>query len=243
MNFLKKIFEQKDKISDSDSTDKIKDSACKNEQELVERFGGIALDKQRNLSKVIGELNWGVNMAEGTISFGTELHFPMQVLGSFSHASETWLWAWANQQSNIPENLLKQATALKNYGEKNGIDLLMNSEFDAQVNDLHLIGMVASGMFDSSAYYLANYGQGTLVVTFNAKVIDAQNADDQARISTVFPELISLFEMNHKNALSYYLSAKGYKLTEKQNKLTGVKNGNKLTAEFDDLFRMTSLNG
>lgn len=234
MNFFKKIFEQKDKVSDTDVTGR---------QELLERFGGIALDKQRNLFNVIGELNWGVDMTAGEISFGSNLHFPMQVLGSFSHSSETWLWAWANTQSNIPENLLKQARELKRYGEAHGIDLLAGAEFAAEPNDLHLIGMIASGMFDSSAYYLANYGQGTLVVTFDSQLIDEQSMEDNVRISTVFPELISLFEMNHKNALRHYLTAKGYALTEEQYKIVGIKNENRLTAEFDNSFRMKSLNG
>lgn len=215
---------------------------CKTEQELIERFGGIGLERQLDFAEVIGNNGWNIDIQKAEISFGADLTYPIQVLGSFSHASETWLWAWANTQSALPESVLQQALQLKKYGEDNEIDLLRNSQFDATMDDLHLIGMTASGMFGSSAYYIADYGQGAMVVTIKSNTLDKNQKDQHLRIATVFPQLISQFEMNHKAALLNYLSAKQYDVVDEVLKLTGTKNGHSINAEFDELNRLTKLN-
>jgi hypothetical protein len=238
MSFFNKLFSNEDPASDS-----ISDTACHSEQELLEHFSGIGLDKQADLFEVIGENSWNVDIQKGEISFGAGLDFPIQVLGTFSHSSSTWLWAWANTASGLPEKIIEQAARLKKYGEENAIDLLRNSEFDAEINDLHKIGIIASGMFGSSGYYLADYGTGTMVVTIKSDMIDQQRAQDHLRILSTFPQLISLFELNHQIALYHYLLASGYDVVQDEQTLKGTKNGDTISAVFDDLHRLIKLNG
>jgi hypothetical protein len=219
---------------------------CKTEEELLERFGGIALDRQLNFGEIIGTNGWNVDMGKEEISFGPSLAFPMQALGTISHSSQSWLWAWANTKSGLSESVIKQSLQLKKYGEDNGIELLKNSTFDFTKDDLHLIGIIASGMFNSSAYYIADYGQGAMVVTIISDKVDKAFNDNplsHLRILTVFPQLISQFEMNHKLALTHYLTVKGYDISEDGNKITGTRNGNSIVGQFDELSRLTSLNG
>ncbi|MCP2025882.1 hypothetical protein L1276_001022 [Flavobacterium sp. HSC-32F16] len=211
--------------------------------DFLEKFGAYTLDKQHNLYNVIGENSWNVDLNKQEIYFGDTLTFPIQVLGSFSHSSETWLWIWENK-SGYSESLMEQALALKKYGEENNIDLLKTGQFDAYQSDLHLFGMLASEVFNSSAYYLANYGQGTMVLTIKSDLIDNQESYDNIRVSTVFPEFISLFEINnHKNALVNYLLLKGYKLFENKNELIAEKNEKKITATFNENNLLTGLKG
>ena len=241
MSFFKK--KSGDKVEQKSEARFDNISVCKSEQELIEKYGGMALEKQFHFGEIVGSLSWNVDMQTGEISFGDQFVFPFQVLGTFSHSSETWLWAWANERAGIPENLMKQALALQKYGQDNEIDLLKNSEFDANRTDLHLIGSIASGMFNASGYYLANYGPGTMCVTVKSDEIDRNYKDSHYSIAAVFPQFISLFEMNHKNALMGYLQAKGYETNEEGNVLTGRKDGKVITAEFDNLSRLTKLNG
>lgn len=217
--------------------------SCKTEQELIERYSCIAFEKQLDFGEVIGNNNWNVDMAQGTINFGHNLTFPMQVLGTISHSSQTWLWAWANTKSGLSESIIRQSLQLKKYGEDNGIDLLRNDTFSLSKDELHQIGSIASGMFNSSGYYIADYGQGAMVVTIKSSIVDKARTENHHRILTVFPQLISQFDINHKNALKNYLVAKGYSVTETVNTLTGNKNGNSITGEFDELSRMKNLNG
>ena len=211
--------------------------------ELIEKYGGIALEKQRHFADIVSDLSWNVDIQTGEFSFGDRFTFPFQILGTFSHSSETWLWAWANERSGIPENLMQQALMLQKYGQDNGIDLLKNNQFNASKTNLHQIGLIALGMFNASGYYLANYGQGTMCVTIKSDKIDNSYENNHYFAMTVFQQLISLFEVNHRNALINYLQAKGYEIKETDNTLTGSKDGKIIKAEFDNLFRLTKLNG
>jgi len=121
--------------------------------------------------------------------------------------------------------------------------LLTVSEFDATDQDLHLIGIVASGMFGASAYYLANYGQGTMVVTVKSELIDRVAKNDFARVSSIFPQVISTFELNHRTAFMNYLTQKGYALTETATTVSATAGADTLTATFDHLGRLANLQG
>jgi hypothetical protein len=213
------------------------------EQELLERYAALAYDKQSDLYEVIGDNDWNVDLDAGTISFGPQLIFPVQVLGTFSHSSETWLWAWANAQQNLPELLLSQARQLQAYGEQHDIELLTVSTFDATKLDLHSIGAIASGMFGASAYYLADYGAGIMVLTVKSDVIDQVPSNDFARISQVFPQVISVFEFRHRPAFIHYLTQKGYEVTETADSVSAALRPGALTATFDNLGRLTNLKG
>lgn len=213
-----------------------------NENDFLEKFGANALDKQRNLHNLIGENSWNIDMQKEEITFGDNLTFPMQVLGSYDHSAQDWLWLWENKAAGYPESIMQQALLLKKYGEENGIDLLKNGRFNASYNDIHLIGMIASEVFNSSCYYLGNYGQGTLVATIKSDAIDQLGSDDVIRISTVFPELISNFDVsNHKNALINYLTIKGYTINLNEENLEAEKNGKILHASFNERNLLTSL--
>lgn len=245
MGLFNNLFKNKKAENNSVSINGIESTKhFKNENDFLETFGANALDKQRNLFGIIGENSWNVDMNKEEITFGENLTFKIQVLGSFSHSSETWLWIWENKAGGYSESIMKQALSLKKYGEENDIDLLKVGKFDATNEDLHLIGMIGSEMFDSSCYYLADYGQGIMVVTIKSNIIDDYKYDDLARILTVFPELISTFEIqNHKSALNNYLISKDFQIVHEENELKAEKNDRKITAAFNDNNLLTSLNG
>jgi hypothetical protein len=212
-------------------------------QALLERYAALAYDKQNDWYEIIGDNSWNADLDAGTISFGPELVFPLQVLGTFSHSSQTWLWAWANAQSDLPAGLLTQAGQLRAYGQLHGIELLTASEFDATGQDLHVIGIIAAGMGGASGYYLANYGQGTMVVTVKSELIDRIPKNDFVRIPHAFPQVIMQFELNHRPAFIHYLTQKGYSVTETADTVSATVDFGTLTASFDHLGRLANLQG
>lgn len=246
MGLFNKLFKKKEENKESTSP-VIQPNISKHftsENDFLEKFGVAALEKQRNLYDVTGDLSWNVDMDKEEITFGENRTFPMQALGSFSHSSETWLWIWENKAAGYTESVMKQALLLKQYGEQNNIDLLTVGKFDAVENDLHLIGMIAVEMFNGSGYYLGNYGHGTMVLTIKSDVIDKVESEEFSRILTVFPELISIFEIqNHKNAFTNYLTQKGYKLTSNGNEIKAEKNENVINAVFNEDNLLIKLNG
>lgn len=216
---------------------------ARTEQELLERYAALALDRQSDLYEVIGDNSWNVDLTAGTISFGPQLVFPLQVLGTFSHQSRTWLWAWANAQSNLPGQVLGQARHLQAYGAQHGIELLTVSEFAATENDLHRLGLLASGLGNASGYYLANYGAGTLLLTLKSALVDQAPKNDFARIPSIFSQVISLFELPHRPAFIHYLTQKGCAVTETADAVSANVGAGTLTATFDELGRLTNLQG
>ena len=243
MGFLKKIFGGGDNPpANAPLPVEADQTPCTTERELLERYGGMGLEKQFAFGDVIGGNSWNADLQAGTISFGPTLTFNVEVLGTFSHSSETWLWAWANKQLELSDGLLRQALQLKAYGETHGIDLLRNATFGFSVNELHIIGIIASGMFSTGGYYIADYGQGAMLVTI-AGGPHQQPTNSHHKVAVVFPQLISQFELDHKRAFKAYLIAKGFTVSESGNTVTGAKDGKTISGEFDELSRLTRLVG
>lgn len=238
MGLFERLFARADKLAGD-----VPFSSATTIQQLIEQFGGIAFEKQLSFGEVIGDNNWNVDVVQGTISFGPRLVFPMQILGTISHSSQTWLWAWANTKSGLTAQIIEQSLQLKKFGERNTIELLQKDTFDFSKDRLHHFGVIASGMFNANGYYIADYGQGAMVVTVKSSIIDQAQRDDHHRMLVVFPQLISQFEVDHKNALMHYLRAKGYNVTTNGDVVRGAKSGNSITGSFDASSRLMELKG
>lgn len=210
---------------------------------LLEKYAGIAFEKQYSLSEIIGNNDWQIDMESGLISFGEGLNFPIQILGSYAFDSGTWLWGWANEASDIPSHLLQEANELKQLGENFNIEFLSMPEYKMEPTDVHSLGLIASGKFASSAYYAGNYGSGILLATLKGQLIEEVKYNENARILSVFTELISVFTVNHKRTFENYLLSKGYILQETGHSLAAEKGGNIITAEFDEKNRLAKING
>src|ERR1019366_7124181 len=174
MSLFKKLPGQEEKSNPEESAKPQGIIPCKSETELFEMYGGPAFEKQLLFNKLIGQYNWNVDTKKGEITFGTQFRFPVQIIGTFSQSSGTWLWAWANTQSALPDVITKQASELKKYGDDNGIEFLSKGEFPFAKDKLQFIALIASGAFGCSGYYLGNYGSGTMVATITSPEAESQ---------------------------------------------------------------------
>lgn len=211
--------------------------------ELLELHAGLSFEKQLIFGDVIGGRSWQFDMTTGSITFGNELSYPIQIIGSLSFGDSSWMWGWANHQSGIPESLLEHSNELKNMGQTKGINELVDGHFNVDEGFEHVIGMIACGVFETSSYYCANYGQGTLVMTIDSDEIPSVDTNNFEKIMTNFPQLIGSIALNHKAAFKNYLIDRGFELKIEEQKITGAKNGKVVTGEFDELSRLTGLNG
>ncbi|WP_316738239.1 DUF6882 domain-containing protein [Pedobacter aquatilis] len=215
----------------------------KSEQELIERFGGIAFDKQIAIADAIGANSWSLDMINEKINFGDAVEFSFKILGSFSRTTGTWLWAWANTAVEESDESLLHANKLKAYGEENDVDFLKLDSFEASNIDLHLIGLTASGFLKTTGYYIADYGTGAMVFTIQNDEILTKEEIGCEKIETVFNQLINDFDVSQRFALKFYLMEKGYEVTEIGNNLTATHNAKTIFAEFDNENNLTKLNG
>ena len=249
MGFLNRLFgkpkpkQENEKSEQPTSKESPKTEPIKTEKELFESYAAYGFEKQVDFSELIEDKSWDADLTRGSITFGDGLEFPLQIIGSFSYSVNTWLWSWANSQSNLPENLLIDAKALKEFGVKNKIDQLRTPEFSIKQEDLHRLGLIAVGMFDADAYYLADYGSGVMLMTVKSELIQQNRKDNHYRIFTTFPQVISNFEVDHRNTLIHYLKSKGYEVEESDTQVIGTKANEKCTASLDSLNRVVNLGG
>lgn len=214
---------------------------CQTEQELIERYGAIALEKQTAFYQIIGNKPWHINVEGSHVIFGSNLVCPIQVIGTYIPDSQAWLYAWANPAGNFPEVVLSHARQLKEYGERHNNDFLRYHGFQATENDVHKLGLIASGMFEATGYFIADLGDTALLLTvYNAKVPN-RTKEDLGAIPDIFPAICNLFPMNQRSAFLQYLAAKGLQYSEDGDTVTALKNDVSIVAKFDENGRMTNL--
>ena len=134
---------------------------------------------------------------------------------------------------------MTQALRLKAYGVQNNIPELIEPKIAATDHEGHIIACIASGMYKNYFYYAGNYGAGTAFFTIDTPEEDLKGQPDS--VLTVFPELIGVFELDHRKALSFYLKDKGFEVYDTNDNLKGVSAKLTITAHFDELNRMTKL--
>lgn len=100
---------------------------------------------------------------------------------------------------------------------------------------------MACGLFNSKSYYCANYGQGTLVLTIGDNGIHEIDNNKVEKVLTVFPQLISSLDLNHRSTFKNYLIDRNFKLIDSENTIKGLLNEQLIVAELDSTNRLTSL--
>ncbi len=202
-----------------------------------------SFDKQLHFSDIVGSRDWHFAADSGSLYLGNQYHWQTQLLGTESEASGTWLWAWANTDSNIPTHLLVASLSLKAYGEQHGIPELTTPQLPLDQVDGHMLALLASEICEANAYYRCPYEGGALFVLIMDENFPKCTDPPLQRIATVFPQAIaSLGIPDHKLALAGYVDHYGLRHESDGDKLVVKENGEPvLTATFDELNRLTNL--
>ncbi len=214
--------------------------------EYLEQYALVSLEKQDKFSRLIGEHTIELDIDSGVIRFISDRDraIPFQVLGTESANTLTWLWAWSDEQPEIPANLLSSAFQLKEWGERHDVREFSIPSIDLSRADGQMISLIASKVCNASCYYRDPYEGGSLYVLLFDPTIDAMNPFDRAGLFRNYLDLNSLYDVNYRNALLSYFRAKGLKTIETGRKVTcELESGGQVIAEFDDSGRLQSLNG
>ena len=212
--------------------------------DYLEHYALISLEKQDKLDRLIGEHTRELDIDAGAIRFSNGLAVPFQVLGTESGNTLTWLWAWSDEQPDMPVHLLTSAFQLKDWGEKEDVREFCSPSLDLNKADGQIISLIASEVCKASCYYRDPYEGGAIYVLLFDKSIDAQPPFDVAGLTRKLSDLVSLYEFNHRNALLSYFRMKGLSPVETGPAVTcELGSGDQLSAEFDASGKLTSLNG
>ncbi|WP_182871493.1 DUF6882 domain-containing protein [Rhodopirellula sp. JC639] len=208
---------------------------------LLSQNIGVSFAKQIAFADLIGERNWGVSMSEGVATFGTDLSFPIQLLGTEADGDASWLWAWANEQSNLPPNLLKACNECYDLGSTQQVPEFTDRSFSQNIADGHMIALVASGLHPNCCYYRGPYDGGALFFLVCDVPRDVVGPVAPERAVTVMTEVISQFEINHRDMADSFLRSQGFTLQPAGNRLDARRDKDSLTVTFDSMQRINKI--
>lgn len=204
-----------------------------------EQYALLALEKQDRLARLAGEHFFELDLDAGMARFGGNLEFPFQVLGTASDNTLTWLWAWSEEQEDIPERLIQSALELREWGAREGVPEFTGPEIDLNRADGPMIAMIASEVCKASCYYRDAYEGGSLFLLLSGREIDGLPPLDVRRLTFHLKELAAEYELNPRNALLAYLRAKGLTVEESGTTVRSrLANGEALSLEFDEQGRL-----
>lgn len=202
-----------------------------------------AFQKQMRLAKLVGKLDWSFAVDTGRLSFDGRHHFAVQVLGTESDASRTWLWAWANTESGIPAPLLKAALKLKEIGAQRGLVSFAAPELPLQMADGYVYAMIASGIFGQHGYYRGPHDGGAIYLLITDPRFPGVPAPDAPTAVTVITQALAALAIDdHQRAIAGYFRLLGWPCTTADGRMRAVApDGQALMAAFDAQGRMASL--
>ncbi len=184
-----------------------------------------ALHKQLRLQELVGDAEWAYAMDDGLLRFGDRFAFRAQVIGTEATASATWMWAWANTASGIPERLLRAAAALREWGAKRNLDGFTAPQSSNRAHPGQWWAMVASGLIKAGAFYRGPYDGGALFLLITAPAYPPRARTTGVHAANVMIQAIMAFEIHdHRRAVEAYLGWLGW---------TGTKDGGDIVVRDD----------
>jgi hypothetical protein len=212
-------------------------------QTYLEQYALLSLEKQDKLVSLIGEHLHELDLDTGTIRFD-QFQFPMQVIGTESDNTLTWLWAWADEQTELPTSLMQSAIQLRTWGSGEGIPEFTMPSVDLNTADGIAISIIAAEVTKASCFYRDSYEGGAVFLLLFDRTIDNQPSFDRARLLRALSDLLSQNDLNHRNTLLSYLTVKGLSPAAERNLIScELESSERLVAEFDDAGRLTTVNG
>jgi hypothetical protein len=209
-----------------------------------EQYALVSLEKQARLFSFLGEHILDLDLNTGTARFSDSPVFPFQVLGTESDNSLTWLWAWAEEQTEIPPNLLTSARELRAWGEKEDLQELTLPAIDLDRADGTMLSLIASEVCRASGFYRDSYEGGTLFLLLAGIALDDQLVFDRRSLIRQLADLASRYDFNHRNALLSYFRARGISAGETGDTVSAeLANGERLVAVFDAEGQVRTING
>lgn len=199
--------------------------------ELLDKKGAFYFHKQMHFLKLIdgdteeGDYRWSFSMEEGllVIDTGSGKHYELEVeiLGSIHDETETFMWAWANKQLNIPIHLTNHSRNMKTYGNIHGIEPFKTEIFELdEVINPHFVALLSSVLCEAKTYFIGQHNGGAVVFLIKDKnfpEIDTIHISKDILFN--FANYISnFFVENHLDSFIHYVETFGLKYNVEKGK-------------------------
>ena len=173
---------------------------------VLSKYGALALDKQENLSELIGDEVGDLDIEKGELAF-ENVTFPVQILGFFMQDSRQWSWAWDNEDI-FGKDLIKSASEIKAIGDEFGISEFNTPLLNAIYDDCHTLAMTAISILDMDGYYAVSEEGLDIFVAVKSDLIKDDGSAKKFR--DTFYTFQKNFNIYPKIAFESYTKLKGY---------------------------------
>ena len=155
--------------------------------------------------QVVQEQEWHVDFSNGVIFFGDQ-GYPLQLIGSESASSNTWLWGWENV-NGLPDSMLQLAMRTKTIGERLQLDPLTIAQFSLDdIFNGHALSVVACGLSDRYCYYRCPHSGGSVFVAFSDAPDEVFSSIDAQKFVTLTMQCIQQFDIDHRVFIEGFLT-------------------------------------
>ena len=212
-------------------------------QELYETHILMGMRKQRHLAQLLGAHTWHYEKAAGTMAFSPGPTYQVQVLGTEAADSETWLWAWANEASQIPAEQLQASQQLRSLGEQLGIEEFTTPELPREKLPAHTLGPVVLGLLGLPAYYRGAMDTTNLLVAIaDPKYTAPLELKGTDFIATLSDTISNCEVPNHRFSVAKFLEQLGWSPNWQGDTLeVAASDGVRVICRFDELNRLAKL--
>lgn len=202
-------------------------------QELYNQSFLTSTEKQEIFGEMVDGLSWSCDMLEGKLTYGDDKVFNIQVIGTYSENEKSWLWAWANKQSGIPETFLQTALGMKALGEAYQIEDLTAPKKELDTDPGAYFSSIASALLQESCYVPLKFKGLTVYVTIKSEEADSKARVAPALICSHASNMAAHYNFPHKYSLYFYLKAKGYEVELPGNNVIAKNGDDQILAIFD----------
>lgn len=173
---------------------------------ILSKYGALGLDKQGNLSDLIGETVGDLDIEKGTVSFG-DIEMPVQILGFFSEELSQWSWAWDNEDI-FGANLIEAACKIREIGDEFDVREFNSPLISTDFDFCHGMAVTSIGILGYDAYYAVPEDGLDIFVAVNSDKIKENNSAQKFRnIYAIFQKNFNVYP---KIAFEAYTKLKGY---------------------------------
>jgi len=166
------------------------------------------------------------------------------LLGTEADADNTWLWAWANEESNLPDEILHDCRAIRAAGEDKQLEELTLPSFPSEEVDGHSLALFSSGFIGDCAYYRGPHPGGA--VFFLVKDLPRElleNIPSRHALTSIM-QMIYTFDVNHRELIESLFREAKYEIFSDSASVVGTApDGGMIDVTFDEQGRITGMQG